>query len=427
VTSDRFVLLGLARPRAPWFSEISRWATSAIVPAEFVKCVSAEELRARLASGRPWSAALLDGTIPMVDRDLVAAVRDVGCAPIIVDDRDGAGRWRALGAVAVLPTSFDRAALLEVLDAHAATVGRAVGVPSADVAAQAFDERDGIVVAVCGPGGTGASTVAAALAQGMATARRDTLLADLARNAEQAVLHDVRDVVPGIQELVEAHRNGVPSVDDVRGLTFAVVERGYALLLGLRRARYWPSLRPRAFVAAFGSLRRSFDVVVCDVTADFEGERDAGSADVEERNLAARTAVADADVVLAVGRPGMKGVHALVRVLSDLAAAGVPPARMLPVVTMAPRSPRARAEVAAAVAELARPALGGAASPSPLFLPGRAVEAALRDGTALPVHLASRLTGGVDAVLDRVGPLSRRSAEPVPVAPGTLGTFTEGA
>lgn len=427
MASDRFVLLGLARPRAAWFSEVSRWATSAIVPAEFVKCVSAEELRARLASGRPWSAVLLDGSISMVDRDLLAAIRDAECAPIVVDDRDGAARWRALGAVAVLPSSFDRSALLEVLDSYASTVGRATALPIGDAEPAEIAGRGGLLVTVCGPGGTGASTVAAAVAQGIAATGADTLLADLARNAEQVVLHDVRDVAPSIQELVEAHRNGVPSVDDVRGLTFAVVDRGYALLLGLRQARYWPALRPRAFATAFTSLQRSFRAVVCDVTADFEGESDAGSTDVEDRNLAARTAATSADVVLAVGRPGVKGVHALVRVIVDLAAVGVSPGRVLPVITMAPRSPRARAELAAAVAELSRPALGGASTPSPLFLPTRSVEAAFRDGAPMPAPLPARLASAVDAVVRHVGPLIRADLEPVAVAPGSLGTFTDPA
>ena len=426
MASDRFVLLGLARPRATWFSEVSRWATSAIVPAEFVKCVSAEELRARLAGGRPWSAALLDGTLTVVDRDLLSAVREAGCAPIVVDDRDGSGRWRSLGAAAVLPTSFDRSALLEVLESCATSVLRPLGVPGDEQDDAGRSEHPATVVAVCGPGGTGASTVAAALAQGMADAATTTLLADLARNAEQAVLHDVRDVVPGIQELVEAHRNGVPTADDVRSLTFSVVERGYALLLGLRRGRYWPTLRPRAFASAFESLRRSFDVVVCDVTADLEGEADAGSTDVEERNLAARTAVLEADVVLAVGRPGVKGVHALVRVLSDLAAVGVSSSRMVPVITCAPRSPRSRAEVAAALAELSAPALGGGATAPVLFLPSRSVESALRDGTPIPAPLPGKLATAVRAVLDRTGPLARRDPEPVPVAPGSLGSFAEG-
>lgn len=425
MTSDRFVLLGLARPRAPWFAEVSRWATTATIPAEFVKCVSGEELRARLASGRRWSAVLLDGTMPAVDRDLIAAARDAGCPAIVVDEREGAQRWRAVGAAGVLPGAFDRGALLEVLDAVAVTVGRPLAVLPDDV--DLPDGRSaGIVVAVCGAGGTGTSTSAAALAQGLAASGRSTLLADLARHAEQAALHDVRDVVPGVQELVEAHRNGVPTADDIRSLTFSVVDRGYALLLGLRRARYWPALRPRAFATAFDSLRRSFDAVVCDVTADFEGEADAGSADVEERNLAARTSVVEADVVVVVGRPGVKGIHSLVRVLGDLGTAGVPSARILPVVTPAPRSPRARAEVAAAIAELARPVLGGDTMASPVFLPSKPVEQAFRDGTVLPAPLPGRLAGAVLGVYDQVGQRRRHATEPVPVMVGSLGSFTDG-
>ena len=152
------------------------------------------------------------------------------------------------------------------------------------------------------------------------------------------MLHDVRDVVPGIQELVEAHRSRRPSAAEVEALTFSVVERRYALLLGLRRARYWTTLRPRAFAAAFESLRAAYGVVVCDVTADLEGEDEVGSADVEERNLMARTVVPTADVVFAVGRPGVKGVHALVRVLTDLGRAGIPAGRVVPVFNLAPRS-----------------------------------------------------------------------------------------
>ena len=36
----------------------------------------------------------------------------------------------------------------------------------------------------------------------------------------------------------------------MRALTFAVVERRYHLLLGLRRARYWSTLRRTSFEAA---------------------------------------------------------------------------------------------------------------------------------------------------------------------------------
>jgi hypothetical protein len=424
VTSDRFVLLGLARPRTAWFAEVSRWATSAIVPAEFVKCVSVEELRARLSSGRAWSAVLLDAGLPAVDRDLLAAARDAGCAPIVVD-AESTRRWVDLGAAAVLPVAFDRRGLLEVLDAVATAVDRAVGVPDDDAGVVDPSTRAPLVIAVCGPGGTGGSMTAAALAQGLAADGADVVLADLARHAEQAVLHDVRDVVPGVQELVEAHRSGAPTPTDVRALTFSIVERGYSLLLGLRRSRYWPTLRPRAFDAAFASLCAAFDVVVADITADLEGERDGGSVDVEERNLAARTAVAAADVVLVVGRPGVKGIHALVRVVGDLGAADVPAERIVPVVVTAPRSPRARAELATAVVDLTRSSLG-AAVPATLFLPSRPVDAAVRDGAPMPAPLPSRLAAAVTALHARVGARGRAALVPERVAPGTLGSLADG-
>jgi hypothetical protein len=412
MSGDRYVLLGLARPRAEWFRRVGQWSTTAVLPCDFSKCVSAEELRARLASGRRWSALLVDGGLPAVDRDLLDAAGAAGCPVLVVD---GGGRdWRSLGAAAVLPPDLERGELLEALATHAELVGEARPVVLDDEPVVPFDL--GRVVAVCGPGGTGASTVAAALAQGIGERGPSVLVADLARNAEQAMLHDVRDVAPGLQELVELHRSRQPSPEEVRSLTFHVVARHYHLLLGLRQARQWPTLRPRAFTTAFASMRRTFDVTVCDVTADLEGEDVGGSIDVEERNLAARTAVTAADVVLAVGRPGVKGLHSLVRVLGDLTAVGVPQTRVVPVVNAAPRNPRHRAELAHALRDL----LEGAGDP--VFLPAKDVEDELRDVVPLPGAIVGPVTKAYERVLDRVGPLGPPApAEPVLVAPGSLG------
>jgi hypothetical protein len=232
--------------------------------------------------------------------------------------------------------------------------------------------------------------------------------------------------VPGVQELVEAHRSRRPTEAELLSLTFHVVERRYHLLLGLRRARYWSTLRQRSFEAAFDSLRRRFGAVVCDVTADFEGETEGGSADVEERNLLARTAVRSADVVFAVGLPGAKGTHALVRVLADLAGAGVPAGRVVPVINQAPRHPRARAELSAALADLAVAAMGGGRTVSPIFLPSRRVEEAVRDVVAMPAPLPATLAGAFEATLGRLGPASTgRPAEPELVAPGSLGGWCD--
>ncbi len=438
---ERYVLLGLARARAPWFRTVGQWATSAMLPAEFVRCVSLEEVRARLRSGRPFSAVLLDGTLPGVDRDVIAEAAEAGAGVLVVDD--GLRDWRGLGAAAVLPSTFTRDELVEVLAATSQPVGTAT---IDDATAPGPSEASpGPLVAVTGPGGTGSSTLAIALAQGLAagegtvpsrgraaapgrSASPHVLLADLCRTAHQAVLHDSRVVVPSIQEVVEAHRTAIPETRALLDQTFEVPARGYRLLLGLRRPRHWVALRPRAFEATLDSLQRAVDVVVADVEADVEGEAETGSLDVEERNLLARATLARAQVTVVVIDPSMKGLHAAVRTIHDLVGFGVPVARVLPVVNRSPRSPRVRAELTGALGELVHDGLTGAGQlTAALHLPERGVDTLLRDGAALPAVLSRPLARGVQAMCQRLGDLpdsDRREPVPEPVTPGSLAAFT---
>ncbi len=274
--------------------------------------------------------------------------------------------------------------------------------------------------------------MAAALAQGLASDPRNldlVCLADFALHAEQAMLHGAADVVPGVTELVESHRSGAPSIDEVRRLTWHVSERGYHLLLGLRRHRDWTAVRPRAFAAALDGLRRGYRVVVADVDADVEGEQATGSLDVEERNTIARTVVRAADLVVVVGVPGMKGLHSLLRATRDLLAHGVAGGHLLPVVNRAPKGPRARAELTAAFGELLDATGTGHGVPSPVHLPERRhLEEALRDRARLPDTWLSPIAGTVQALLDDAGAPAgppTADAELTPVRPGTLGTWTD--
>jgi MinD-like ATPase involved in chromosome partitioning or flagellar assembly len=445
MAEDRYVVLGLAPARAGWFAEVARWATSSALPIDFVKLLGVEEVRARLRSGRPFSALVVDGSSPGLDRDLVELAAVHRCAVVVVDgpDRlDGPGGsittrpWRELGVAAVLPPTFGRGQLLDALRGVARPIVRRDEPPvppAADEGRGGGPGWRGRLVAVTGSGGVGRSTAAMALATGLAADPRDrrlVVLADLALHAQQAVLHDAGDIVPGALELVEGHRGARLTADRIRALCFAVPERGYDLLLGIRRHRDWTALRPRALAAALDGLRRTYRVVAADVDPDVEGEAECGSLDVEERNVLARRVLGEADVAVVVGRPGLTGMHAQLRVVRDLLDFGVDPARIAPVVNRAPRNPRARAELSTALARLLAEATpGGALGCTPVFVPERRrLDEVLRDGEPPPTQIVAPLTGAVRALLDRLPaafPAPAAAGEPVAVVPGTLASWSD--
>ena len=424
----RYVVLGLAHARSPWFSGVARLATDGALPLEFVKCLSVEEVRARLTSGRRFSALLVDGRHPGLDRDLIASAAAEGCTPfVVVDDpaRNSGRDWLSLGAAALIPAAVRREELLAALTQHAAVVPRADAASKRAAPAPRRGWR-GRVVMVCGPGGTGASTVAVAVAQGFARDVREArmvLLADLARRADQAMLHDATDIVPGIQELVDASRTATPPVEFVRSQAWGVEARGYDLLLGLRRPQAWATVRPRAFGVAFDALRRSYQVVVCDTDADVEGE-ETGSIDVQERNLMARTVASAAGAVLVVGQPGMKGCHSLVRTITELRDFGVSMDRIVPICNRSPRRARVRHEIDATLDALLRREDSGTGTGALeiVHVPEARVDAALRDGVAMPAAVCQQVMSATRRVLAA----TRSVPSPVPpgrVVPGSLGRW----
>jgi hypothetical protein len=435
--TERYVIAGVAPARSTWFLEVARWATAAVLPLDFVKCMSVGEASSRLASGRTFSVLLADGATAGLDRDLVDQALTAGCAVFIVDDGRSARDWISLGASAVLPAQFDRGTLLGALTEHATMVGGPDTTLTGAPTPSPIVPWRGRLIAVTGSGGTGTSTAAIALATGLghdARHRGMVALADLALNGDQALLHGAGDIVPGVQELIEAHRAGTPSIEQVRTLLFDGPQP-YQLLLGLRRHRDWSVVRPRSFLAALDSLRRTFTAVVADVDADLEGEDECGSIEVEERNVMARTVTEQADLVVVTGLPGVKGLRSLVSTTADLLAHGVAPERIVPVINRAPRHPRPRAELTLAVAQLTESLPTPSAGPSrdpvgPLvFLPERKrLELAFRDATPMPDQLVAPITHAVAAVLDRVTDPALddpRRGDGNAIVPGSLGTWPE--
>ncbi len=417
MSAPRFVVLGLAPPRASWFAEVSRWATAGALPIEFVRCISADELRSRLAGGRAHSAALLDAAHPATDRDLIAACVEARCAPLVLAAR--AGTWPELGAAAVLELPLEAAGLGEALAAHARPVDPADDL-ALEVAVDAVPWRAPLL-AITGTGGCGTSTLAIGLAERLASrnGHGQVLLADLARRADLALLHGTGTVLPGLPEVVERFRTGVPEAQQLRAMTFAVPTTGYDLLIGMRRTSEWTSLRPRAVAAALEGLRRTWDLVIADVDPDVEGQRATGSVDLEERNALSRAALLDAAVVVVATRCGIAGTAALVRTTEDLLEVGVNPAAIVPVVNRSPRGVGQREVVAAWASLMERTEVR-----PPLALPEvRRTEAVLRDVIGVPRRVTDPLLTAVDQHLARRSAKSRPEPDLVPVAPGSLGSW----
>ena len=313
--SDRFVLLGLARVRSPWFVEVGRWCTSGSLPAQFLKCVSPDEVRARLASGRVHSALLVDAHPGNLDRDLFATATGRGCPVIVVADPELPIDLDELGATGQARPRV-RSSRAPRLAGHlrAARARHRHAPDRSDAGAQrnSLVRTDGRGLRNRRHRAHPPSRSPPRKRLGNDPRHRGlVVLADLSLDADQALLHGTPDVVPGVPELVDAHRRGRPEPSEVQALTFDVPDRGYRVLLGLRRHREWAALRPTAVDAALLGLRRAFQVVVADVDADVEGDRECGVIEVEDRNLLARSTLAQADVVLVVAAPGMKGAHSL--------------------------------------------------------------------------------------------------------------------
>lgn len=431
MNDDRWVVLGLASPRAGWFSELARWSTAAAVPIDFVKCVSSEEVRVRLTTGRPYSALLVGRDASGLDRDLVDTTRAAGAAVIVVDATHPRN-WNDLGVDGSLPCSFERADLMAVLHECAPPIRRAAAMIDTPVDTTPDINWRGHLVAVTGSGGTGTSTIAMGLAQALASDASNAgmvVLADLALNGELAMLHDAREVVPGVQELVEAHRSDRLGSDEIRSMTFDASGRGYHVLLGLRRQRDWTAIRPRAFEVSIDGLRRSYRHVIADVDVDVEGESETGSLDVEERNLIARTTLSNADIVVVVGTATTKGVHSLCRDLRQLRSFGIPLNRLLPVVNRSPRSTRKQADANTALSALLGQLDGLDGLRSPIHIPERRdLEDSIRDGMRLPAAIGEAIHHPVIALVDEQGPRSMDFDDRVPVAvsPGSLGFWADG-
>lgn len=411
-----FSILALARPRSPWLADLTRWSGSGSIGTDLVRCVSVDEIRARLSSLQRFSAVMIDEQSIGLDRDLLAACTDAACASIVVTSGPARRDWTELGADCTIDSTFGSEELLTTLRAIASPIEQVDVFPSTGESTL-LDEPGAPLIAVTGGGGTGRSTVAIGLAQSLPGAA----LIDGALDASLGLMVGGVDVVPALQELVEAHRIGAPRPDEVRALLTHCPHHGFDLLPGLRRHRDWTTLRPRAVNATLHSVRRAYPIVVADIDADLEGESDTGSFDIADRNSLARTIAGTACAVVITGRSDLTGLSRLVSIVSALIDFGIEPGRLIPVVLRPQRCILSPTEIRRSITTLLVELVPEVpiATTTVIELP-RDLDSLLLEGAPLPSNFVAQLRGALPSDLGASATVTL-SLEPMALDPGELG------
>ncbi|SEJ21273.1 AAA family ATPase [Demequina mangrovi] len=297
---------------------------------------------------------------PHLDADAVASIRSAGVGLVGV----------ASGPAPRLDMLGIRIAREDLVDAVLAAVARPAPALAAPV-----PRGEGGLVAVWGTGGApGRTTVAVNVAAEAAIAGHRTLLVDLDMyGASIATALGLVDEAPGVAAVTRAATRGEDVAAALSRQLTEVAPR-LSVLTGLPRAARWPEVTPGGLERLWPALRAAADVVVVDVAAPVDPG--GGSLARPGRDGATLAALAEADVVLAVGGAEPHQLVRLVQALVDHEG----PAPVVAVNRIRSSVAGSRPEDAIA-ASLGRHA--GVTEVWPLPWDPRACDAAAREGRAL--------------------------------------------
>ncbi|TAK69152.1 MAG: hypothetical protein EPO13_08035 [Actinomycetota bacterium] len=298
------------------------------------RCRDTTDLLAAAADGTS-RAALVSASLPRLTLEAVTRLHRLGVVAVGAADPDRPGdatRLRALGVGTVTavdgtdPAAVGRAIglLVSAAERHTAAAPQEVGDsarrdrPDGRGAAAG----DGVVVAVWGPtGAPGRSTVAVTVADELARSGNSALLVDA--DSYGGALPMMLGLVDDASGLAVAVRRA-----DLGGLDLVAFSRctralgpRLRVLTGIRTPDRWSELRPAALQAVWSRARDLAEVTVIDTGFCLERDDDPAMEPFTlQRNAATITALAAADVVVAVGGAEPLGLARLAAGLPDLRA-----------------------------------------------------------------------------------------------------------
>lgn len=308
--TQRLRIAGIVSARSTWSSRISGWAEASTLPIDFIKFVSLTEFcRIDTAS---FDALMLDENCNL-DNESLTKLTDAQISVIVIGllSRDLAATIKPLTPT-ILSPEFDSSELLEIVEKLQAEVKTPL--------TKAVDVK-GQLIAVTGAGGSGASTVAIAIAQQLGkfgSIAGATGLLDAKLRGNLALLHDIGDVIPGVDELIESARAGVVTRMQVRDVAFPIPQRNYDVIAGAPKHNLWTTWSRSRVERVIDGLRDAYRIIVADVDHDIEGEAESGALEIEERNVLARTILSNADHIVLTIANSISGFARGVNIVNEL-------------------------------------------------------------------------------------------------------------
>jgi MinD-like ATPase involved in chromosome partitioning or flagellar assembly len=298
------------------------------------RCLDLADLLATAATGQA-RAVLLSADLRRLDRDALTRLQVAGLVVVglhLPGDERAERRLRQLGVAVVLPSDVTAR---EVGEAVASALRHAVTgphpLPLGEPRRALPDLPDpvqldlpelgaGQVVAVWGPtGAPGRTTVALTLAAEAAGLGTSALLVDAdVYGGVVAQALGLLDEAPGLAAACRLANTGALDLVALAGLVRQLSPE-LRVLTGIARAERWPELRPDSLEVVLAQCRSLAALTVVDCGFAIEQDEElVYDTMAPRRNGATLTALARADVVLAIGTADPVGLQRLVRALADL-------------------------------------------------------------------------------------------------------------
>ena len=296
------------------------------------RCVDAVDLLGAAAGGHA-QVAVVGAGLPRLARETVARLEAAGLRVVGIvtsDDETGRRRLGDLGiSVVILPLDDPAAAVSEMARAFAGPVETRQ--PCTRVVANP-DVEAGRLVAVWGPtGAPGRTSIAIGLSDELARQGTPSLLVDAdtyggSISTHLGLVEETAGIVVAFRRADSGHLDVDTLAGTARTLAGSARRDGHGasvglwrLITGIPRAERWAELRPSSLTRLWQACRETPGVTVADVGFSLEADEEfLADARAPRRNGATLSALAAADMVVAVGSADPIGMERLIVGLADL-------------------------------------------------------------------------------------------------------------